>query len=118
MTVPTDDVNGIPLIPDGTDELDDRQRLDYAQHRERWLTWCLSMGRSPETATGYSQATMDVRHYRMHTFYRWVWDHEDGYTLHATTDHADAYTKELVYEDTSETYKANFQKAIKTCSST
>ncbi len=36
------------------------------------------------------------------------------YTLHATIDHADTYTKELVYEDHSETYKAGIQKAIKT----
>jgi site-specific recombinase XerD len=69
------------------------------------------MGRSPETATGYSQATMDVRHYRMHTFYRWVWDRR-GYTTTVTHDDGDAYMREIAMSEYKNSTQAHIHKAV------
>lgn len=113
MTDPLDDeVNGIPLIPEGTeDDLNKRQLFDYAEHRERWLTWCSTMGCSPETATGYSHATMKVRHYRMNTFYRWVWNRR-GYTTSVTHDDGNAYMREIAMSEYKNSTKAHIHKAV------
>ncbi len=110
-----DQVEDVVVIPEATERyLNQRQLADYRDHRVSLIKWLQHLGKNPEKAEGYAHDTARQRAYKIDRFYRWVWDHEDAYTLHATTDHADAYTKELVYEDTSETYKAGFQKAIKT----
>lgn len=112
MTDLTDEINGIPLIPNGTGEqIDDRQLLDYAEHRKRWLSWCLSTGQSPEKGTGYSQATMDVRHYRMDAFYRWVWDRR-GYTTTVTPDDGDAYMRKIAMSEYKNSTKSHIHKAV------
>ena len=49
----------------------------------------------------------------MDMFYRWVWDHEGEYTAEVTHDHADAYMRELAYEDYSNTHKDLCQKAVR-----
>lgn len=37
----------------------------------------------------------------------------NGFTLKVSTDHADAWTRHLAKTDTSQTYKAACQKAVK-----
>ncbi|PSQ20011.1 hypothetical protein BRD04_09450 [Halobacteriales archaeon QS_9_67_17] len=69
----SDQIKGIRLIPHGTETyLNQRQHEDYKHHRREWLTWCLTQGKSPQTGTGYSESTMNVRHYRVNDFYEWV----------------------------------------------
>jgi hypothetical protein len=49
----------------------------------------------------------------MDQFYRWVWNHEDGYTANVKPSHADAWTRHLAQTDYSGTHKTNCQKALK-----
>ncbi|WP_424014794.1 tyrosine-type recombinase/integrase [Halorubrum xinjiangense] len=109
----SDNIKGIPLIPNGTEEhLNNRQLEDYKHHRREWLTWCLTQGKEPETGTGYSQSTMDVRHYRANSFYEWVWD-ERGYTTNLTHEDADEYIREVALSEYASSTKAHIQKAVK-----
>jgi len=108
-------IQGINLVPEPTKPyLNKRQLVDYRDHRKKLIKWCLNLGKDPEMAEGYAQTTIRQRSYRLDKFYRWVWEEqEDGYTLDITTSHADDYMRHLAYEDTSSTYKATAQKAVK-----
>ena len=94
--------------------LNQRQLEDYRNHRIQLIKWLVHLGKDPETAQGYAFDTARQRAYKIDQFYRWIWHYEETYTLHATTTHVNAFTRELVYEDTSNTHKAGVQKAIKT----
>lgn len=108
-------VEDIVVVPKPSEEaLNQRQLADYREHRKRLIKWVVNLGKDPEKAEGYAYDTARQRLYKIDQFYRWVWEQEDGYTLAITTAHADSYSKELAYEDTSQTYKAGMQKAIKT----
>ncbi|QRV14889.1 site-specific integrase [Haloterrigena salifodinae] len=110
----SDTIKGIPLIPNGTEQhLNQRQLEDYKSHRKEWLTWCLTQGKDPETATGYSEATMNVRHYRANDFYEWVWN-DRGYTTSVTHEDANEYIREIALSDYAPNTKAHIQKALKT----
>jgi site-specific recombinase XerD len=110
----TAQIKGIPLVPNGTETyLNERQLEDYKHHRKEWITWCLTQGKSPQTGTGYSLSTMDVRHYRVNDFYEWVWE-QRGYTLSISHDDADEYTRKIALSDSASSTKAHIQKALHT----
>lgn len=79
--------------------LNQRQQLDYTNHRETLLKWLLHLGKDPQNATGYSKSTVKCDAYRIDQFYRWVWEKEDGYTTAVTHIHADDYVDHLAYGD-------------------
>jgi integrase len=109
-----DVVDGITILSDpAKDALNRKQQLDYREHRRKLVRWCRNIGKDPEKAKGYADDTVRVRVGHIDRFYRFAWDHEDGYTTAVTHDHAEAYMKELAYSDKSETAKANYQKALK-----
>lgn len=115
MTNPLDaEISGISIIPDGTeDHLNPRQVVDYAEHRESFIRWMLTEGKSPDDGEGYAQRTATIRSYRANTFYQWVWEQRGNYTTQVTPDHANAYMEELAYGDKAQDSKANMQKAVK-----
>jgi integrase len=94
-------------------QLNQRQLLDYRNHREEMVKWCLNFGKNPEKNEGYSPRTIDNRLYRIDQFYRWTWDQRNGYTTDLTPSDADEYMQELAYSDKSNTHKANCQKSLK-----
>jgi integrase len=104
----------IVLIPEPTRELlNERQRVDYRNHRKQLVMWLLTLGKQPDKAEGYAFQVAKRRAHDTDMFYRYVWsDHADGYTTTVTHDHADAYMKELAYSDYSESHKSNVQKAL------
>ena len=111
-----DELEGLSerLIPGPTKKkLNQRQLVDYRNHREKLVKWCLHLGKNPSRSEGYSPQTLENRIYRIDQFYRWVWEQEGGYTTSITRDHADEYMKELAYEDHSNTHKSNTQKSLK-----
>lgn len=57
--------------------------------------------------------TVKPRSSRMDQFYRFVWEEEGGYTSNISTDHADAWMRELARSDASNAHKTNCQKAVK-----
>lgn len=93
--------------------LNQRQQLDYRNERENCLTWLLTFGKHPKKAEGYARGTIKPRANRMDQFYRFVWEHEGGYTANVTHEHADAWMTHLAQRDVSNTHKCNCQKAIK-----
>lgn len=107
-------IDGIPLVPEPSQAvLNERQKVDYAEHRRRLIQWGLHFGKDPDRADGYAYDTMRVRASRLDAFYRWVWSEKGRYTTALTHEDADAYMRELVYSDSSNTHKANTQKALK-----
>ncbi|WP_135536149.1 tyrosine-type recombinase/integrase [Halostella pelagica] len=109
-----DQVEDIVVVPEASEQyLNQRQLEDYREHRVNLIKWLRHLGKDPEKAEGYAYDTARQRCYKIDQFYRWIWDRE-GYTLHATVEHADKFTKELVYEEHSNTHKAAVQKAVKT----
>lgn len=110
----TDKIKGLTLIPEGTESyLNQRQIEDYKRHRRKFLTWCLTQGKQPEISDGYSLSTMKVRHYRVNTFYTWVWD-ERGYTTNLTHEDADSYLRQVALRDCEPTTRAHIHKSLKT----
>lgn len=110
-----DAIDDIVLVTEAVEAvLNQRQLMDYRNHREKLIRWMLTLGKDPDRADGYAWDTARQRAYRLDKFYRWVWDREGGYTLSITTDHADAYSKHLAYQDHSTSHKATIQKALKT----
>lgn len=93
--------------------LNQRQQLDYRNERENCLTWLLTFGKTPKKAEGYARGTIKPRANRMDQFYRFVWEHEGGYTANVTHEHADAWMTHLAQRDVSNTHKCNCQKAVK-----
>ncbi|REA01264.1 integrase [Haloferax sp. Atlit-6N] len=104
----------IVLLPEPTRELlNDRQRIDYRNHREQWVKWLLNLGKNPDKADGYAYTVSKRRAHDTDVFYRYVWsEHADGYTTTVTHEHANAYMKQLAYSDYSETHKSNVQKSL------
>lgn len=111
----TEKVDGIVVVPEPSREyLNERQRIDYRDHRQKLIKWALNIGKDPEKANGDAHSTVRQRTYRLDKFYRWVWtEQEDGYTLNITTDHADNFSNHLAYQENTTTYNASCQKAIK-----
>jgi integrase len=115
MSQEREQIEGIVVVPEKAEELlNQRQLTDYRDHRERLIKWILNLGKDPEKAEGYAWDTARQRSYKIDKFYRWIWKQEDGYTLKATTRHAEEYSKELAYEEYSSTHEAAIQKAVKT----
>lgn len=106
--------NGIPLIPEPSqDWLNQKQHEDYRIYRRQFLRWLDRLGKDPKRATGFSHDTVRRTAYRVDQFYRWVWEHEDGYTTGVTQAHADDFIQELAYADKSATHKSNTLSALK-----
>jgi integrase len=105
------------------DRLNEKQIIDYREHRRRLVEWMATRGkkdrgradrdRPGRKVEGYSEATINRRAMNLDMFYRWVWDnHTDGYTTKITHDHAQAYMDHLLTEDHSGTHKSNLQKTV------
>lgn len=110
-----EEVDGIRLITDESEKyLNQRQREDYRGFREDLVRWMLNLGKDPEKAVGYAYETARQRSYRIDRFYRWIWRKRDSYTLKATPEDAEEYSRELAYKECSTTHKAAIQKAIQT----
>jgi len=76
--------------------LNERQLVDYREHRRELLSWCLNFGKEPGKADGYAHDTVYTRAYRLDKFYRFVWtDLDEGYTPQVTPEHADEWMKEV-----------------------
>jgi integrase len=107
-------IDGIRLITEpSAKRLNERQLVDYRNERESFVNWMLHLGKHPEQAKGYAHDTARRRAYDIDLFARWVWNHEGTYTMAITHEHGDEYTQELVYDDCSDTRRANTQKAMK-----
>lgn len=109
MTLPED----IPITTEPSEEyLNERQRVDYLEHREDFLEWLYVFGKDPKRAEGYSAATVKTTAYKTDATLRWLWERE-GYTTDLTHSHADSFVRELAGTDYSNSHKAKCVKALK-----
>jgi integrase len=103
----------VPLIAEESERyLNEKQRIDYENHRRKFIDWLLHFGKEPEAAEGYTEDTVYRTAYRCGKFDRFVWTQEDGYVLPLTHDHADQHMKHLAREEYSKSHKANTQDAL------
>ena len=108
----TECIQSIPLLYEPTRKrLDERQQVDYASHRRKWIRWSLTLGKDPQHGEGYAQSTVRVRANVVDNFFRWVWDNR-GYTTQITHDDGDAYLRELAFNDHSQEHKLNALKSL------
>lgn len=110
MTLP----DCVPVVTEPSAEyLNPRQRQDYRAEREECLSWLLAFGKAPDEGEGYALGTVKPRSSRMDQFYRFGWEIEGGYTSNISTEHADAWMRELAQSEASSAHKTNCQKAVK-----
>ena len=115
MTGSREKIEDIVVVPKKSElMLNQRQLEDYRQFRKQMIKWIVNLGKNPKRAEGYAYDTARQRCYKIDQFYRWIWQQQDGYTLNATTELADQYSKELAYRETSQSDKAAVQKAMTT----
>jgi len=109
MTLP----ESVKVVPEvSRNRLTERQAVNYEVHREKLLTWLYGFGKTPDSAEGYSESTLQNTAYRLDAFYRYVWDQE-GYTTDIDHSHADAYLRELATSDESQSHKSTAVTALK-----
>ncbi|WP_158055886.1 tyrosine-type recombinase/integrase [Halorussus halophilus] len=102
-----------PLIAEESEQyLNEKQRVDYANQRRKFIEWLSTFGKDPGAAEGYTEDTVYRTAYRCGKFDRFVWELEDGYTIHLTHDHADEYMKYLARGEYSGSHKANTQDSL------
>lgn len=106
-------IDGIRLVPTkARKRLNERQILDYREHRRELIQWLLNLGKEPSQGEGYATGTVKRRCSYLDRWYRWVWDEEGRYTTALTHDHADEYCKHLAYRDISDTAKVAYQNTL------
>ncbi|WP_343749348.1 tyrosine-type recombinase/integrase, partial [Halarchaeum salinum] len=108
-----DDLSGIRIATEETVErLNQRQLVDYTDHRESFLRWLLHMGKAPSKGDGYAHDTVRRRADDTDRFYRWLWSENEGYTTFIDTEDAETYCHQLAYKDHSNSYKRNQQNSL------
>lgn len=111
---PDNQLQGVTLVPeDSRQYLNERQVIDYKEHRRQWIRWLFTLGKDPERGDGYAHDTVRRRACDTDVFYRWFWERNDGYTIQITHDGADDYCQDLLLADYSDSHRANIQKSLK-----
>jgi integrase len=107
-------VQGIVLLTDMARQyLNPREEIAYKERRRELAEWILNLGKNPKKAEGYSFATAENTMNRLDLFYRWVWDEEERFVQDLTTEHADAWMRDIAKRDLKESTKCHYQKAVK-----
>lgn len=104
------------LVPEPSERmLNQRQFVDYRNHREQLIRWMATMGKNSAGAEGYAETTVIARARHTDAFYRWVWSEEQagGYTTDVDHDDTDEYIHDIAYCDVSNTHKTNVSKTLK-----
>lgn len=94
----TDPEQAFALTEQSAGRLTDRQLVDYRNHRERYVKWLLTFGKTPDQAEGYAESTAKNHAHRTDRFYRWVWTEEGEYTL--CTGRESPISRSLIYTPT------------------
>ena len=105
---------GIMVIPETHESvLTDKQLINYKEHRTKFLSWLLNVGKDPERAEGYSPHTIYGTAYRTARFDKWRWEEFGGYSMPPTEEEAQAFVEWLAFDyDQSETAKGKLQEGV------
>lgn len=94
------DLQDVPIVTQPVeDRLGERELADYRDYKTRLLDWLYHVGKDPDRAEGYAEATVRQVSCVTDEFYRWLWDERGGYTTTFEGDAADDYMERLVYAD-------------------
>lgn len=103
----------IVIVPEeNADALTEKERVDYYDHRKRFLLWLLNVGKEPEQGEGYSPYTVVNTGYKTAQFDRAVWCDYDRYKFPPTSDDAARYFEDVIYRDISNRTKAKHKECL------
>jgi len=113
-SIQIEDGRTLRIVPDSNaEELNDKQLVDYQEHRRGFIQWMRTIGKHPEKREGYSDYTVYETAYKCARFDRWVWSHEGRYMIPPNTEHADEYMDEHVaYRDVTNATKGKTEEAL------
>jgi len=101
------------VVPKANEQyLNEKELVDYRSHREKFIKWLLTFGKSPEEVKGYSEDTAERTAYRCAKADRWAWKEHDGYSVPLTQEAADEYLKHVAYQDFSDTHRHKIQHSL------
>jgi hypothetical protein len=105
---------GIKIVPEANEEqLNEKQLVDYREHRAEFIDWLLTKWKNPEKREGYSPDSVYGTAYRCTRFDRWVWNRVDRYSIPPRPEHADEYMDDVVaYRDVSTATKGKTEEAL------
>jgi len=108
------DGRSINLVPEANHEhLNEKQLVDYVEHRREFVEWLREQGKDPQRREGYSDYTAYETSYKAARFDRWVWGEEERYTIPPTPEHADRYVADVVtLRDVSNSTKGKTEEAL------
>ena len=104
----------IKIVPGPNEEqLNEKQLVDYREHRGGFINWLRTKGKNPEKREGYSPYSVYGTAYRCARFDRWVWTEEGRYTIPPAPEHGDDYMDENVaFRDVSTATKGKTEEAL------
>lgn len=104
----------ITLVPEPNERIiNDQQRADYRDHRHRFVRWLMERGKNQKKHEGYSPYTVYETANRCARLDRWVWDHEDRYTIPPAPGHATAYIEnDVIPRDVTNSTKGKVEEAV------
>lgn len=108
-------VEGIVLIYEPVEEyLNERERIAYKNHREKFIRWLATQGKNPDQLEGYAKDTYYTYANIICKFHRYVWSENNGFTLELTQTHAEDFLKKLILSnDYSDSHLHNTKLALK-----
>lgn len=91
----TSDDSEVTISESLKEALNDRQLVDFQDHRQKFVEWMRENGKDPERHDGLADRTIKNYEYRLNAFYEWLWTQNGGYTKALTTKLADEYVRQL-----------------------
>jgi integrase len=104
----------VKLVPEPNEkQLNEKQLVDYREHRWKFVQWLLEKGKNPKKREGYSPYSVYGTAYRTARFDRWAWQHEGRYTFPPRSEKATEYMDENVaYRDVTTATKGKTEEAL------
>jgi len=104
----------LKIVPDkNAEQLNNKQLIDYQEHRKEFINWLRTSAKNPEKREGYSDYTTYETSYKTARFDRWVWSEMGRYTIPPTPEYAEEYIDDNVaYRDVTNATKGKTEEAL------
>lgn len=104
----------ILIVPKKNEKyLDEKQWVDYYEHRKAFLIWLLNFGKNPRAAKGYSPYTIYNTGFRTAVFDLWTWENNGGYSIPPSQEDASAYMEHVALSDVSDSTKGKRLESLR-----
>ena len=78
------------------EQLNERQLVEYKNHKQWLIDWFLHVRKDPAKAEGYACTTVSQVTQKVDEFYCWVWDEHGTHTPPITAEDAENYVSYLI----------------------